>query len=88
MCTKGTAEPLRQLGLSSNGLAATHSWVWPTHHSDSPACITATVLVGFLKDKRQYVSTAFYTTEPVLKHPSVPWGPASPQIPGACKKVP
>lgn len=84
MSTKGTGEALRQLGLSSNGLAATHSWVWPTCHSDSLACIMATV-VGFLKDKRQYVSTA---TEPTLKHRSVLWGPASSQIPGACNKTP
>lgn len=39
MSTEGTAEALRQLGLSSNGLAATHSWVWPTRHSDSPALV-------------------------------------------------
>lgn len=74
--------------LCTKGLAATHSWVRPTHHSDSPACITATVVERFLKDKRQYVSTAFYTTEPARKHPSVPWGPALPQIPGTCNKVP
>lgn len=62
---------LKQLGLGSDDLAATQSWGMAT---DGLACIAVKVLVGLLKDKRQYVSPALSTPEPALRCPSVPVG--------------